>query len=100
MSSTTPSVASSLHVDNATIKTTITKILSSTGQSLTQDNSEVTPIFLQTKTAQAIAGIFVFCAIFLTCQQVRILSVIYIEISLRLVIHISFCITKYYIMEN
>ncbi|KAL0271588.1 UNVERIFIED_CONTAM: hypothetical protein PYX00_008639 [Menopon gallinae] len=69
MSSTTPSVASSLHVVNATVQTTV-KSLASTVQSLTQDNSEVTPIFLQTKTAQAIAGIFVFCAIFLTCQQI------------------------------
>lgn len=31
---------------------------------------EATPIFLQTKAAQGIAGAFVFAALFLTCQQV------------------------------
>lgn len=31
------------------------------------------PIFLETKTAQCIAGIFVFSALFLTCQQVNII---------------------------
>lgn len=29
-------------------------------------------IFLQTKTAQGIAGAFVWVALFLTCQQVRL----------------------------
>lgn len=28
-------------------------------------------IFLQTKTAQVLAGIFVWAALFITCQQVR-----------------------------
>lgn len=32
---------------------------------------EGTPIFLQTRAAQVIAGVFVFVALFLTCQQVR-----------------------------
>lgn len=36
-----------------------------------KETLEVTPIFLETKAAQGIAGIFVFCALFLTCQQVR-----------------------------
>lgn len=31
---------------------------------------EGTPIFLQTRAAQVIAGIFVWVALFLTCQQV------------------------------
>lgn len=31
---------------------------------------EGTPIFLQTRAAQVIAGIFVWIALFLTCQQV------------------------------
>lgn len=31
---------------------------------------EATPIFLQTHAAQGIAGIFVWVALFLTCQQV------------------------------
>lgn len=32
---------------------------------------EGTPIFLQTRAAQVIAGVFVSVALFLTCQQVR-----------------------------
>lgn len=31
---------------------------------------EGTPIFLQTRAAQVIAGVFVSAALFLTCQQV------------------------------
>lgn len=31
---------------------------------------EGTPIFLQTRAAQGIAGVFVWVALFLTCQQV------------------------------
>lgn len=31
---------------------------------------EGTPIFLQTRAAQCIAGVFVWVALFLTCQQV------------------------------
>lgn len=30
------------------------------------------PMFLQTRTAQVIAGIFVWAALFITCQQVRL----------------------------
>jgi hypothetical protein len=30
-------------------------------------------VFLQTKTAQVLAGVFVWIALFITCQQVRIL---------------------------
>lgn len=33
---------------------------------------EGTPIFLQTRAAQVIAGIFVWVALFLTCQQVSV----------------------------
>lgn len=33
---------------------------------------EGTPIFLQTRAAQCIAGVFVWVALFLTCQQVAI----------------------------
>ncbi|XP_012254876.2 transmembrane protein 184B isoform X1 [Athalia rosae] len=33
-------------------------------------NSSVTPIFLQTRAAQGIAGVFVWAALFLTCQQI------------------------------
>lgn len=32
-------------------------------------------VFLQTKTAQGLAGIFVWIALFITCQQVRILII-------------------------
>ncbi|XP_012274709.1 transmembrane protein 184B isoform X1 [Orussus abietinus] len=34
------------------------------------DAKEATPIFLQTRTAQGIAGAFVWVALFLTCQQI------------------------------
>lgn len=33
-------------------------------------DKEATPIFLQTRAAQGIAGAFVWLALFLTCQQV------------------------------
>lgn len=36
------------------------------------EDTEPTPIFLQTKAAQGIAGAFVALALFLTCQQVRV----------------------------
>ncbi|XP_035730891.1 transmembrane protein 184B-like isoform X1 [Vespa mandarinia] len=36
----------------------------------TNFTKEATPIFLQTRTAQGIAGIFVWLALFLTCQQI------------------------------
>lgn len=37
-------------------------------------------IFLQTKTAQGIAGAFVWVALFLTCQQVSSISIIFLKI--------------------
>lgn len=37
-------------------------------------SKEATPIFLQTHAAQGIAGIFVWVALFLTCQQVFIVN--------------------------
>lgn len=46
-----------------------TTALTSTPNTVVQTPSE--PIFLQTKLAQGIAGIFVFAALFLTCQQVN-----------------------------
>ncbi|KAH0952645.1 hypothetical protein HN011_006058 [Eciton burchellii] len=36
----------------------------------TDTPKEVTPIFLQTRAAQGIAGVFVWVALFLTCQQI------------------------------
>jgi len=36
----------------------------------TETLKEGTPIFLQTRAAQGIAGVFVWVALFLTCQQV------------------------------
>lgn len=38
-----------------------------TQQAITQSN----PIFLQTTAAQVIAGLFVWTAVFVTCQQVK-----------------------------
>lgn len=40
--------------------------------SLVEIPKEGTPIFLQTRAAQCIAGVFVWIALFLTCQQVSI----------------------------
>lgn len=37
-------------------------------------SNEGTPIFLQTRAAQCIAGVFVWVALFLTCQQVLVAS--------------------------
>lgn len=37
---------------------------------LTEIPKEGTPIFLQTRAAQCISGVFVSVALFLTCQQV------------------------------
>lgn len=37
---------------------------------LADSPKEGTPIFLQTRAAQGIAGVFVWVALFLTCQQV------------------------------
>lgn len=34
------------------------------------------PVFLQTKAAQGIAGVFVWAALFITCQQVSVISFI------------------------
>lgn len=39
-----------------------------TQRTITQSN----PIFLQTTAAQVIAGLFVWTAVFVTCQQVNI----------------------------
>ena len=38
---------------------------------VTKDD-EITPIFLQTRACQGISGAFVWLALFLTCQQVRL----------------------------
>lgn len=46
--------------------------IASTAPTVHEDPKIVTPIFLETKTAQVIAGIFVFSALFLTCQQVSL----------------------------
>lgn len=41
-----------------------------------QSTSPSEPIFLQTKLAQGIAGTFVWAALFLTCQQVKINNIL------------------------
>jgi len=41
----------------------------------TDTPKEVTPIFLQTRAAQGIAGVFVWIALFLTCQQVLTINI-------------------------
>ncbi|XP_065338289.1 transmembrane protein 184B isoform X1 [Cloeon dipterum] len=65
MSSSTPSpLSSTLSV----LSSTASVIVSSTAEP--QDNSTIEPIFLQTKTAQGIAGAFVWVALVLTCHQI------------------------------
>lgn len=56
------------------LSNTTTKIV----KTISKDTTSITPlishvgdgIFLQTKTAQGIAGAFVWMALFITCQQV------------------------------
>lgn len=52
---------------NATESTDTTEIIT---KRVVQAQSN--PIFLQTTAAQAIAGLFVWTAVFVTCQQVNI----------------------------
>ncbi|GFG36098.1 hypothetical protein Cfor_03671 [Coptotermes formosanus] len=40
------------------------------GDSIFPTSAEAAPIFLETKAAQGIAGVFVWVALFITCQQV------------------------------
>ncbi|GLH09685.1 Uncharacterized protein GBIM_14735 [Gryllus bimaculatus] len=59
---------------NSNMTTTVASLLSPTTttvapSSVILDHGEVSPIFLQTKAAQGIAGAFVWVALFLTCQQ-------------------------------
>lgn len=67
-------IASTLGVLNNTTTTgpLPSETISSTavGQTILPTSTEATPIFLQTKAAQGIAGAFVWVALFLTCQQV------------------------------
>lgn len=39
--------------------------------------AQSTPIFLQTTAAQVIAGLFVWTAVFVTCQQVEFINLFY-----------------------
>lgn len=58
-------------IDSALNMTTLGSVISSTASLPSNaDSMEDTPIFLQTKSAQGIAGVFVWIALFLTCQQV------------------------------
>ena len=54
--------------------TNATVLTSSTEGSPSIEMKPSEPIFLQTKLAQGIAGLFVWLAMFITCQQVRLLS--------------------------
>ncbi|XP_031835460.1 transmembrane endosomal protein isoform X2 [Nomia melanderi] len=57
---TEPSTTVKFLVDGMTSTTTVTAF----------SKEEPAPIFLQTKAAQVIAGVFVWIALFLTCQQI------------------------------
>lgn len=71
MSSSTISATVSTTVASANHSvTTLAGSVSSIIASTTNAPVKVEPIFLQSKSAQGIAGIFVFCALFLTCQQI------------------------------
>lgn len=60
------------------------KMSTTTDASVTTEiPKEGTPIFLQTRAAQCIAGVFVWVALFLTCQQVPSL---FFDISFSLTI--------------
>lgn len=48
-------------MESSTIVNNMTSVMS---------EKETAPIFLQTRAAQGIAGVFVWLALFLTCQQV------------------------------
>lgn len=48
------------------------KMSTTTEVSDLENSNEGTPIFLQTRAAQCIAGVFVWVALFLTCQQVHV----------------------------
>jgi len=62
----------------ATVATNVSTPLSAAASAISTTVAPVVvvnePIFLETKTAQAVAGLFVFTALFLTCQQVSVLS--------------------------
>ena len=49
-------------------------------------------IFLQTKTAQGIAGVFVWVALFITCQQVRYIFLFLINIYQFFILYIFFSV--------
>lgn len=63
--STVPSATS-----NGNINSSVTTVVFSTTTVPPAEHGAVTPIFLQTKAAQGIAGVFVWVALFLTCQQI------------------------------
>lgn len=62
-----------------------------TDASLEVIQTQSNPIFLQTTAAQVIAGLFVWTAVFVTCQQVRFIFVIinskYFIIFLNIITH-------------
>jgi len=62
--------------------------------------AEVSPIFLQTKAAQGIAGAFVALALFLSCQQVivtTILRPLCVYLSWALIHGYSLCVSATYV---
>ncbi|XP_034175340.2 transmembrane endosomal protein isoform X1 [Osmia lignaria lignaria] len=54
-------MSSTVAMESATIVNNMTSVMS---------EKETAPIFLQTRAAQGIAGVFVWLALFLTCQQI------------------------------
>ena len=70
MPEASPTLSSAANMTTATVTSVVENLLSK------EDDSEPTPIFLQTKTAQGLAGAFVAAALFLTCQQVGYLPII------------------------
>lgn len=63
---------SSSSIASSTISSTVTNLINNmSGDVTVKDHSKPSePIFLQTKLAQGVAGIFVWAALFLTCTQV------------------------------
>lgn len=74
------SMSSSTSTTTTTISSVANLVTSSVGAAMVTDNvhsAPSEPIFLQTKLAQGVAGVFVWAALFVTCTQVSCLSQIF-----------------------
>ncbi|XP_046822961.1 transmembrane protein 184B isoform X1 [Vespa crabro] len=63
-------MSSTFETEASTIAVLVINNMTNSTNNFRNVSKEATPIFLQTRTAQGIAGIFVWLALFLTCQQI------------------------------